>query len=401
MSWKSRRQSGYRTVGRVACTAALALVAACGSAGTAVTTPTNLQVGFPADLTGPNATYDVSVQQGVTVAVNRLKQLGGVTVSLTTLDTQSSAAQAVVNFSILINQNKVVAIDGAFSSGSGAAAGPVAQAAGVPLIFGSENNPGLENIGDVVIRTQPAEVFILPLLAQYAATCLHAQKVAAFYDRSAVQPVNSTKVTLDAMKALGMTVVTEQTVLESQLDISPQATLVVASKPDVVVINALGTYELQIIHALRTAGLPAAIPIISGQDMNTAVITSAGSSLPSAISVTTYDTSLSNAANKVFLPAFRKAYGHDPDYLAAQGYDGINFLAQAASQAGIASGDPITVQRSKLLKALRAIRTFDGVLGTLHFVVPQPNVGVPQPSVPGVLLKIQSGNIQSVTATKC
>lgn len=380
-----------------ATSAVLVALAGCASSSDSATdastgVPTFV-IGFPADLTGSNASYDVDAKQGADLAVSQINAQGKVHLVVDPVDTQSDQQQSVIAVQNLINDKHVDALDMDFGSDSVQAAAPVAVQAGVPSVVAVSQATGLEKIGPEVLRTAPSEPAIDPILASYAKSCLNVSTVAALYDRTDTQPVDSTKATLNAMTKQGINVVDQVTVSTTQDNISPQASLVVLKHPDAVVINALGTYELQIIRALRSAGLPGTVPILSGEDMSTSIIKQVGGALQTGAAVTAYSPDQSNAANKAFVTAYRAKYNADPDYLAAQSYDSMYYLVQAYQKAGIKGSDSVTQIRQKLLSSARSIRTFSGVEGTYTFPAPVAKQGMAQPTVAGVVLVVHDGAV--------
>jgi ABC-type branched-subunit amino acid transport system substrate-binding protein len=356
---------------------------------------TTFVIGVPADLTGANSAYDIQASEGAQLAANAVNALHKIHVVLKILDTQSSTQQATIDVESLIQSDKVDALDYAFSSGSVEAAAPIAVKAGVAGTAAVSQATGLEALGPEVLHIAPAESGIYPLLANYAKSCLNVKTAAAMWDQSAAQPVDATQLMVDALSNVGINVTKQVSVLDTESNIGPEATLIVNSNPNAVLINALGTYEVQMVQALDTAGLPANVPIMSGGDMSATVITDLGSSLPVAVTDTEYSATAPYAANAALVKAYAKAYNNGvPDYLVAQSYDAINYLVKAFENAKIPRTATLKKVRADILKSARAIRSFSGTEGTYKYAAPaNAKTGIAQPSVPGFVQVIHNGAI--------
>jgi branched-chain amino acid transport system substrate-binding protein len=354
----------------------------------------NFVIGVPADQTGANAEYDIQALQGVELAAAAINAKGKIHITLKTLDTQSSTQQAAIDVQTMIQSDHVDALDYAFGSNSVEAAAPIAVKAGVAGTAAVSQASGLEDIGPEVLHIAPSEAGIDPLLATYAKSCLSAKNVAAMWDQSASQPVDSTQAIVDDMTRDGINVDKQVSVLDTQTDISPEATLIVQSNPQAVLINALGTYEVQMVQALKTAGLPATTPILSGEDMSATVISDLGSTLASGATETPYSTTAAYAPNKALVKAYEAKYNAQPDYLVGQSYDAVNYLATAFENAKIKKSASLIDVRRDVLKAARTIRTLSGTEGVYSFAPPaNAKTGIAQPSVPGFVQVITNGAV--------
>ena len=106
-------------------------------------------------MTGSEATFGVSTDNGVKLAVKERNAAGGVKgrqIQLITYDDQGKSQEAVTAVTRLIQQDNVVAVLGEVASSRSIAGGQVAQRLGVPMISPSSTNPQVTKIGDMIFR---------------------------------------------------------------------------------------------------------------------------------------------------------------------------------------------------------------------------------------------------------
>ena len=101
-------------------------------------------IGHYASMTGSEATFGVSTDNGIRLAVKERNDAGGVKgkkIELITYDNQGKAQESVTAVTRLIQQDKVMAVIGEVASSRSLAGGPVCQRLGVPMISPSSTNP--------------------------------------------------------------------------------------------------------------------------------------------------------------------------------------------------------------------------------------------------------------------
>ncbi|MBA3464767.1 MAG: ABC transporter substrate-binding protein, partial [Deltaproteobacteria bacterium] len=128
-------------------------------------------VGHYASLTGAEATFGVSTDRGVILAMEERNAAGGVKgrkIALKTLDDASKSSEAGNVVQRLISEDKVVALIGEVASGSSLAGGKVAQQFGVPMISPSSTNKKVTEGRDMVSRVCFLDEFQGYVVAKFA-----------------------------------------------------------------------------------------------------------------------------------------------------------------------------------------------------------------------------------------
>src|SRR5512145_1547639 len=144
-------------------------------------------IGHYGSLTGSEATFGQSTDNGIKLAVKEANAAGGIKgrmIELKTYDDQGKSQEAGTAVTRLITDDKVVAVLGEVASSLSIAGGRVAQQYGVPMISPSSTNPAVTQIGDMVSRVCFVDSFQGYAGAKFATDHLNARTAAILYDQS-------------------------------------------------------------------------------------------------------------------------------------------------------------------------------------------------------------------------
>ena len=134
-------------------------------------------------------------------------------------------------------------------------------------------------------------------------------------------------------------------------DLSPYITSILAAKPDAVIFATGGRSMTNIMKAIKATGMTDKVAIYIHSATDHAVLNPLGIHAPEGVMGTIdyhfYYPELS--ANKRFVNAFKKAYGHPPGFPAFQGYITAHFIAEAYKKAG-------SVNTEKFIDALEGLQ---------------------------------------------
>jgi branched-chain amino acid transport system substrate-binding protein len=119
-------------------------------------------------------------------------------------------------------------------------------------------------------------------------------------------------------------------------DLIPYITSILAAKPDAVIFATGGASMANIMKAVKATGMTEKVGIYIHSATDYAVLKPLGINAPEGVMGTIdylfYYPEIS--ANKNFVNAFKKAYGHPPGFPAFQGYITAHFIAEAYKKAG-------------------------------------------------------------------
>jgi branched-chain amino acid transport system substrate-binding protein len=321
--------------------------------------PIKAKIGVISIITGQGAAYGEAITNGIKLARDEVNAKGEVLIDLIVEDSSGKQEQALAAAQKLINSEKVVAIIGPTLSNEMFAAGPEANASGVPIMGTSTTAKGIPQIGKFVFRNSMPESQAIPASVGHAVKKYNIRKVALLYGNDDA----FTKSGFDTMKEvagkLKLEIVTIQEFQKGQADYKAQLTKIASLKPDAVLCSALYNEGGVILAQARKMGLK--VPFVGGNGFNSPkVIEIAKEAAEGLIVATPWFGDKNDPKVKAFVAKYEKAYGKKPDQFAAQAYDAFFIMTNALKAAG-------TADRAKLRDALAATKDFQGVVGKFSF----------------------------------
>ncbi|HVV83088.1 MAG TPA: ABC transporter substrate-binding protein [Kofleriaceae bacterium] len=329
------------------------------SAGTSTGT---IVIGHYGSMTGAQATFGQSTDNGIQLAVAERNAAGGVKgrkVSVKTLDTEGKAQEAGAAVTRLITQDHVVALLGEVASTLSLAGGEVAQHYKVPMITPSSTNEAVTQIGPMISRVCFVDGFQGYVSAKFAHDDLKAAKVAIFYDQANDYSIGLAKNFRSAFTGMGGTISTEQTYKAGDSDYASQLATIRDSNPDAIFLPGYYTDVASIIRQARKLGIDAKVPFLGGDGWDSAKLEELGGD---AVEGSYYSNHYSHEDTRPevqnFVAAYKAKYGAVPDALAALGYDAARVLFDAMDRAPSLDGET-------LAKAIAETKEFKGVTGLI------------------------------------
>jgi branched-chain amino acid transport system substrate-binding protein len=316
-------------------------------------------VGEYGSMTGSEATFGISTDNGVKMAVNEINAAGGVNgkkIKLIAYDDQGKQSEAITAVTRLIQQDHAVAVIGEVASSLSLAGGQVCQQAGVPMISPSSTNPKVTAIGNMVSRVCFIDPFQGYVGASFAKDKLHFNKAAILYNRAQAY---STGLRTDFRKAfdkMGGQVVSEQAYSNGDTDFSVQLTTIKNANPDFIYIPGYYTEVVTIAQQARKLGLN--VPLIGGDGWVSDELKNAGHALDGCYFSDHYAKEDPRPEVQAFLSKYNAQFGRAPDSMAALGYDAMNLLADAMKRAKSLDG-------KDLASAINSTKNFKAVTGSI------------------------------------
>lgn len=318
-----------------------------------------IKIGHFASMTGPQATFGISTDQAIRLAIKERNAKGGVKgrqIELVTIDDAGKQSEAATAVTRLINDDHVVAVLGEVASSLSLAGGPIAQKAKIPMISPSSTNPDVTDIGDYVFRVCFLDDFQGWVDAKFAKDNLKATKAAILYDQAQAYSSGLADYFEKAFKDMGGNIVTKQAYTGGNLEISSQLQSIKGSGAEVVFLPGYYSDAGTIIRKAREAGITA--PFLGGDGWDSEELPKiAGDAIDGNYFSNHYAPEEDRPEVKNFVEDYKKAYGTTADGLAALGYDAALVLFDAMERAPSLSG-------KDLRDALAATKNFTGVTGT-------------------------------------
>jgi branched-chain amino acid transport system substrate-binding protein len=321
--------------------------------------PIRAKIGVISIITGQGAAYGEAITNGIKLARDEVNANGEVLIDLKVEDSSGKQEQALAAVQKLINSEKVVAIIGPTLSNEMMAAGPEANASGVPIMGTSTTAKGITQIGKFVFRNSMPESQAIPASVGMAVKKFNIKKVALFYGNDDAFTRSGFDTMIEIAKKLNLNLVTVQEFQKGQADYKAQLTKIASLKPDAVFCSALYNEGGVILAQARKMGLK--VPFVGGNGFNSPkVIEIAKEAAEGLIVATPWFGEKNDPKVKAFVAKYEKAYGKKPDQFAAQAYDAFYIMTNALKTAGSAD-------RAKLRDALAATKNFQGVVGNFSF----------------------------------
>lgn len=378
------RTYSRRAVVAAASAAVLTYLFASGSAGASEDAP--ILVGHYASMTGSEATFGVSTDNGIKLAIDEFNAAGGLNgrrIKLITYDNQGKAQESTTAVTRLITQDRVTAILGEVASSRSIAGGQVAQRYGVPMITPSSTNPQVTEIGDMISRVCFIDPFQGYVCAKFARDYLKANRAATLFNRAQAYSTGLNDNFKQAFKEMGGEIVSDQAYGDGDADFSAQLTSIREQNPDVIFIPGYYTEVVNIARQARGLGITA--PLLGGDGWDSEELKNAGDALDGCFYSNHYSHEEQRPEVQEFVTKYKAAYGKVPDGLAALGYDAARLLFDAMKRAKSLEG-------KDLAASIAETRNFRGVTGIISIDAKRNAVK------PAVMLRL-SGGVPSYVST--
>ncbi|MGE0549586.1 MAG: ABC transporter substrate-binding protein [Kofleriaceae bacterium] len=359
-TWTSRSVRGGLAA---LCALALAItvggagIAGCGKGG-----GDKILVGHFASMTGSEATFGVSTDNGVKLAVEERNAAGGVRgkqVVVKTMDDASKSSEAGNVVQRLISEDKVVALLGEVASGSSLAGGKVAQEFGVPMISPSSTNAKVTEGRNMVSRVCFLDDFQGYVVAKFAKDHLKITNAAVLYDQASPYSKGLAEVFTKELTALGGKVVTSQAYSAGDADVSAQLQTIKTSGAEAVFLPGYYTDAGNIVKQARKLGIDAKVPFLGGDGWDSVKLAQIGQdAIEGSYYSNHYSFDETRPEVQEFVTKYQKRFGEVPDGLAALGYDAARVLFAAMDKSPSLGG-------KDLAAAIAATKDFPGVTGKI------------------------------------
>ncbi|MEK4485512.1 ABC transporter substrate-binding protein [Psychrobacillus sp. FSL H8-0484] len=323
-----------------------------------------IKIGVNLELSGAVASYGSSEADAIDLAVEEINEAGGIDgkqIELIKVDNKSDAAEATSAAIKLTNQDKVVAIIGAATSGNSVAQVQIATDTKTPMISpsGTSTTVTVSEKGEVnpfTFRTAFIDPFQGTVAANFAANELKVKNVAVYADNASDYAKGLAASFIKDFEAAGGTIVAQESYVAKDTDFRSTLTRIKASNPDFIFIP--GYYEEVglIVKQARELGITVPLMGADGWDSPTIVDLAGADALNNTYLIAAYSSEDPEGKAKEFADKFTEKYGKAPNSFNALGYDTVYLLKDAIERAGSTDG-------TKIKEALEATDKLDLVTG--------------------------------------
>jgi branched-chain amino acid transport system substrate-binding protein len=325
-----------------------------GSASEGGSLPDTIKIAGIEPETGPAAFAGLSAEKGYELAIkeiNEQKFLGdNTTLEVSFTDTKGEIPTAASALSSAIADQTVSAAFGSVSSQEAVAQSPLAQNAGLPIIYTQAGSEGVV-IGDYTYRATPLMSSYYPVLEDYV-------KENGWKTVGVIYTSTPTLVEVGekSIPDLGLDVVASVNTTPTTQDFAPAISQVLDKDPDVVSILQVGASNPTAMTQLRQAGYDG--PVLGNAGASAGNLTPAGADGAGMVWAADFHPDQDIESSQKFVEAYTAEYDEPPLNYAAEAYDAAWFLARAIKEAGSADREAIKDGMAKI-----AGEPFTGALG--------------------------------------
>lgn len=317
-----------------------------------------IKIGHYASMTGKEATFGQSTDNGIRLALKEINDAGGLNgrkIELLTYDDKGDSKEAGTAVTRLITSDRVVAVLGEVASSLSLAGGSVCEQYNVPMISPSSTNPSVTRGKKMVFRVCFIDPFQASAIARFMTENLKLKKAAVLFDQTQAYSKGLRDDFTKALGKMGGEIVSDQAYNGGDTDFSAQLAKIKDSGAEIIFIPGYYTEGGNIAIQARRLGLN--VPLIGGDGWDSSQLAAIGGK---AIEGCYYSNhSAPDQPNmKTFVEKYREAYKATPDALGGLGYDAMMVLFEAMKRAKSLEG-------RDLARAIADTKDFRGVTGDI------------------------------------
>ena len=327
---------------------------------------TTVKVGMGAPMTGGDASFGIDISQGAQIAVTDAGEFQGFKFELVAQDDGGNAEGGAAVANKLVADPSVVAIAGHIYSGATAAAMPIYEKSGLPMLSPSATNPALTTKGSKVFnRVAFTDVIQGQFAAKFLYDNLGFKKVAFIHDGSDYGK-GLAEVVRDNFTKLGGTATDFQAITPKETDYSAVLSTVAAGNPEAIYFGGYTAEASVLANQMKTTGLENAVFFGCDGTYGKDFLDRTGKNGEGAFAVSLTPPDSPDKAK--FDAAYQAAFGQAPGVLSPfswNGYDSTAALIAMVEKVAVKGDDgSLYVPRGALVDAVRTLKDFKGVAGT-------------------------------------
>ena len=323
----------------------------------------SIKIPLAAPFTGPLASFGEGMKNGALLKAEEINAQGGINgrkVEVVLEDELCDPKEAATVATKLAADPKVSMVVGHLCSSASLAALPIYKEAKLPAISPASTNINLGKSSPYYFRNVYKDDFQGLFLAKYAKEVKGYKKVAIFYEMNDYS-MGLMSAFMKQAKKNGIRILGKEAYTAGTTDFKPQLTKFKMMKPDAIFIPGYAPQGTLIISQARSLGIKNVDFLgADGLDDNLMLKNPDAEGL---FVTTPFIPDKAGPKAAAFIKAYRKKFGIDPNWFAANTYDAVGIAAEAIAEAGS--------DREKVREYLAAMDTrgkaYDGVAGKTYF----------------------------------
>jgi len=337
--------------------------------GTAARAATVIKIATQSPLSGAMSVIGSDIKNGTQLAIDQLSgplTKMGFKIELAPYDDQGNPDTGVANAKAIVSDPAILGIIGHYNSGVQIPSSEEYHAADLANISPANTNPRVTDRGYLeVSRVCGRDDVQGAVGAQYAKN-KGIKNVFVMHDKTAYGQGIAEYFRKEAMtlgvKVAGFTGTEEKANFDAILD------PILAAKPDCIYFGGMFDQAAVLFKQARQKGFKGMC--LSDDGFDSPDVAKIGGDVLLQGAGTCYSTVSGPASiypdTKKFMADFKAKFGNDPQPFAAQSYDATAILLKAIENAAKANGGKMP-EREDVAKAVRAIKSFHGITGTITF----------------------------------
>ena len=326
----------------------------------------DIVIGMGAPMTGGNASFGIDISQGATIAVEDNGNVDGWTVKLDAEDDQGSAEGGAAVANKFVSDPTVIAIAGHIFSGATAAAMPIYEKAGIPMLSPSATNPPLTQQGSTVFNRI---AFTDNMQGAYAAKYLYEKlgikKLAVMHDGTDYGK-GLAEIVAAAFKEEGGEVVDEEAVTPGETDFTAVLSTVASKSPEAIYFGGYIAEASVIVNEMDQTGLGNAIFFGCDGTFGEKFLENTGANGEGAYAVSL--TPAETPAKTAFDQKYEEEFGSAPGTLSPFTWNGYDVAAALISvikaNAMVGTDGNLYISRTAMVNGVRNLKDYVGLSGT-------------------------------------
>jgi branched-chain amino acid transport system substrate-binding protein len=323
-----------------------------------------IKIGMSSPMTGPYADFGIDAENSGLIGVADAGEVEGFAFELIAEDDEGSPEGGAAVANKLVADPTFVAMAGPLFSGAAAAAMPIYETAGIPMMSPSATAGFLTEEGSKVFNRLP---FVDPIqgaaAAEFMFNELGVRTIAVLHDGEDYGRGLAT-IVKEEFEALGGTVAAFEGITPGEADYTPILSTVATQSPEVVYFGGYNQDGAVITNNMKAVGLEDAIFFGCDGTWGADYLAQTGENSEGSIHANTRAPEESDT-KAAFDEAYMEAYGIEPVVLSPfsyNSYDSVTILANAVKSVAFVGDDGnLYIPRGALVTEVRGTSGFVGV----------------------------------------
>jgi branched-chain amino acid transport system substrate-binding protein len=325
-----------------------------------------IKIGMGAPMTGGNASYGIDISQGASIAITDGGDIQGWKFALDAQDDGGNAEGGAAVANKFVADPAIVAVAGHIFSGATAAAMPIYEKAGIPMMSPSATNPPLTSTGSTVFnRIAYTDLMQGNAAADYLYNTLQVKNLAILHDGTdygkGLADIVAAQFTKD-----GGTVAIEEAITPGETDYTAVLSTVASKSPDALYFGGYTAEGSVIVNQMKSTGLEKTLFFGDDGTYGEDFLTRTAANGEGAYATKNPESPSSDAKtafNAAYLSQFGKEAGTLSPYTWA-GYDAAAILIAAVKKVAVVQDGKLYIPRGALVTEVRNLNGFVGLSGT-------------------------------------